>query len=600
MKTDMRIFDLFNARKRVVDRREMDYSNNKGERVKDLERDVERRSILGDRKKSDFESNSFRETYDDITKAEDEKQNNRGKIKDFSEKEDCNKKRVENQENLKETKKENFIASESVERNINDKPENYQQNLDTATKIIRDSIIVVSDKLGLDIGIPENILKEFSSNNLTEDVLEQFSEIMFALKGISQLLGKAAQENVALDIKGVIVEPHEAAALEQILRVEMFRLEVAFKSLGVAGDITRTVAEKMQKPAMDGGIPKAQEPAYLSMPQNQLEKFLGTLLKTEEEKIKAVVAQMSQLAKEQKPVAHTGALSELQKFKSNPPVDGADAKKVADTASKKLQRINPAVVSVDITKSIGEKPVETVKNREFWTFDPQVLRQLLKIDESKQNLTVEAKTDVNIQKTSFLSFSSGSSFSSNQNFQQMLNSSQDILDQVSQAEASPKGEGQAVNFAQKFQIATPLKNIEELVMQQVSRRLATAVKNGVHEVRLVMKPESLGDVRMTIHMEGDIVTARINVENQQVKQIIESNLQSLKDSLEEQNLQAGAFDVNVEHGFQSEENDPAESSNADLLARNASDISDENSEWDMTIGTETGRRFGSNTIEYFA
>ena len=45
------------------------------------------------------------------------------------------------------------------------------------------------------------------------------------------------------------------------------------------------------------------------------------------------------------------------------------------------------------------------------------------------------------------------------------------------------------------------------------------------------------------------LAARIQVENQQVKQIVESNLQLLKDALAEQNLQAGSFEVNVGDGW---------------------------------------------------
>ena len=123
----------------------------------------------------------------------------------------------------------------------------------------------------------------------------------------------------------------------------------------------------------------------------------------------------------------------------------------------------------------------------------------------------------------------------------------------------------------------------------------------MHEIRLILRPESLGDVRMTIRMEGDVVMARIHVENQQVKQIIESNLQSLKDSLEEQNLQAGNFDVNVNQGSEKEMQDLAHLGRSAQSRDNAEEIMQQDrDDKTMNIGTETGRRFGSNTIEYFA
>jgi flagellar hook-length control protein FliK len=105
---------------------------------------------------------------------------------------------------------------------------------------------------------------------------------------------------------------------------------------------------------------------------------------------------------------------------------------------------------------------------------------------------------------------------------------------------------------------------------------------------------------MTIQMDGDVVMARITVENQQVKQIIESNLQALRDSLEEQNLQAGAFDVNVNQGSQNEERESLASGRDVRGVNNTDELGNEPSADHLTAGTETGRRFGSNTIEYFA
>lgn len=135
-------------------------------------------------------------------------------------------------------------------------------------------------------------------------------------------------------------------------------------------------------------------------------------------------------------------------------------------------------------------------------------------------------------------------------------------------------------------------------MFQVTQRLSSAVKNGIHEIRLVLKPESLGDMRMTIQIEGDVVMAKINVESQQVKQIVENNLQALKDALEEQNLQAGAFDVNVNQG--NSENDESSSESGSHNAETMGPEEEGAFSSNLTVGTETGRRFGSNSIEFFA
>jgi flagellar hook-length control protein FliK len=135
-------------------------------------------------------------------------------------------------------------------------------------------------------------------------------------------------------------------------------------------------------------------------------------------------------------------------------------------------------------------------------------------------------------------------------------------------------------------------------------RFSLALKNGAHEVRLQLKPETLGEIKMQIRIEGDVVAARINVESQQVRQIVESNMQSLKDALAEHNLQAGAFDVNVGKGFGDNGHSgamQADAGNKRASGNGSADSSDESADQaEIAAGDETGRRFGKNTIEYFA
>jgi flagellar hook-length control protein FliK len=105
-------------------------------------------------------------------------------------------------------------------------------------------------------------------------------------------------------------------------------------------------------------------------------------------------------------------------------------------------------------------------------------------------------------------------------------------------------------------------------------------------------------------MDGDIVIAKIQVESQQVKQIVESNLQSLKDSLSEHNLQAGSFDVNVGSGWGRQ---PGEAGDGGFAKQHnvSGSLSGEDLQTSLETGTvahtgqETGRRFGSNTVEFF-
>jgi len=150
------------------------------------------------------------------------------------------------------------------------------------------------------------------------------------------------------------------------------------------------------------------------------------------------------------------------------------------------------------------------------------------------------------------------------------------------------------------------------VIRQISEKLNNAVRSGANEVRLILRPEALGEVRMSIRIQGDVVFARMRVESKQVKAVVESNLQSLKDSLNRQNLEFGAIDVEV--GAQSEGGkspgelwqemaDRSESSRGfrpGVAVNSDGTPIDSASDGFVSLGSDTGRRFGDNTFEYFA
>jgi flagellar hook-length control protein FliK len=65
------------------------------------------------------------------------------------------------------------------------------------------------------------------------------------------------------------------------------------------------------------------------------------------------------------------------------------------------------------------------------------------------------------------------------------------------------------------------------------------------EMAMELKPESLGKLQLKIVTEQGILTAKFVAESQQVKQILESNMQTLKDSLESQGFNVQGFSVSV-------------------------------------------------------
>lgn len=578
MKEDMRIMNPLNTEKRIPDRKESDYSMRKS-RVNNNAKDSSR---LDNAHPEDAKGTSFKETYDTVSKAKSGTRKSAEKTQGISRNANTEKCRNGKQRTDETIKCENVIANETAQMKAAD---DSKKSPETAIAIIQESLNVISEKLHLNIELA-NGLGDLDLEDPSDAVLEQFSEILFALKSISHLLEKAVGENVALDVNGRIIEPQEAAEIEQTLRMEIFRLEIAFEALGIAGDVSRAVAGKMNIPLMDGGVPQATDPINLFMPENQLKQILTNLMKTSEDQIKSVVSRIVALANEQGSGTYT--------------VDQTKEQDLGTRISALLKEQNPdgnKNVSINVADVKVEKHIDTGKSVELCSIDPQVMRRLLKID--GHNLSGEGNAEGKEGKAPVFTLPASSTLTSNQNFQQLFTMIHDPGEQVSEMDTSIRSEGQPVDMSAKLP-TMPFKNIEDSVIFQVTQKLANAVKSGIYEIRLILKPESLGDIRMTIQMDGDIVMARINVENQHVKQIIESNLQNLKNSLEEHNLHAGAFDVNVNKGFDNGEQDPAKPDKDVNIAGDTTGAGEGFFTGSVTVGTETGRRFGNNTIEYFA
>jgi flagellar hook-length control protein FliK len=68
------------------------------------------------------------------------------------------------------------------------------------------------------------------------------------------------------------------------------------------------------------------------------------------------------------------------------------------------------------------------------------------------------------------------------------------------------------------------------------------------ELHVSLKPEELGRISIRLVMEKGVMTGRIVVENSQVKELMESGLPQIKESLKSQNLDVSSFSVSVDLG----------------------------------------------------
>ena len=87
-------------------------------------------------------------------------------------------------------------------------------------------------------------------------------------------------------------------------------------------------------------------------------------------------------------------------------------------------------------------------------------------------------------------------------------------------------------------------------LNQIVEKAALNLKNGKSQVRIELKPEFLGSVRMKITTENHLVTVRILTELPVVKEMIENNISQLKTDLQSHGLEIDKLDVSVANDSQ--------------------------------------------------
>lgn len=86
---------------------------------------------------------------------------------------------------------------------------------------------------------------------------------------------------------------------------------------------------------------------------------------------------------------------------------------------------------------------------------------------------------------------------------------------------------------------------QELI-DQIVKKVDLLIKQNASEIKIDLKPEFLGRMTIKLVVEEGILTARFLTENQQVKHLLESNLNSLRQSLEAQGIRVEKAEVNVQ------------------------------------------------------
>lgn len=111
----------------------------------------------------------------------------------------------------------------------------------------------------------------------------------------------------------------------------------------------------------------------------------------------------------------------------------------------------------------------------------------------------------------------------------------DIVNQLSQAVQEVTESGSA-SF-------TDVQQAE--IIQQVIERIRVTSGTDMNRMELQLYPEHLGRLQIQVMMKNGVLTAQIHAETEMAKEAIESQLQQLKETFQEKQLQVEAVEVSV-------------------------------------------------------
>jgi flagellar hook-length control protein FliK len=107
--------------------------------------------------------------------------------------------------------------------------------------------------------------------------------------------------------------------------------------------------------------------------------------------------------------------------------------------------------------------------------------------------------------------------------------------------------GGAAGASQTVREPVTLPRLAETLKNEMVKHTGIILRNnGEGEINMVLKPESLGSVRVKFSVEDNNIVGKIFVENNTVKQIVESNLDNLTNSFHDQGFGKSMIEVFVQ------------------------------------------------------
>jgi len=114
------------------------------------------------------------------------------------------------------------------------------------------------------------------------------------------------------------------------------------------------------------------------------------------------------------------------------------------------------------------------------------------------------------------------------------------------ATATPKAQSAGSTTAAPEPDKTVLDRVSEArVLEQISRRIRLQPKNGANEIRIQLKPETLGQMQLRVLAQDQTISVKMVAETAMARDIIENNIGQLRADLNALGLNVEKLDVEI-------------------------------------------------------
>jgi flagellar hook-length control protein FliK len=405
---------------------------------------------------------------------------------------------------------------------------------------------------------------------------KEIADILSNLKAISSILDNTATSGEPIEIKGSLLQGKELSQLDDLLHQAVFKIEAAVNLLGISQSVSSTVAGNLGIPGMQG-IAVAKDPADKSMPAAYVDRVKAMSAPDPQQTIQGLIERLTSLLRDA----------------------GSD------------NQSSSAATATLVQRAMTGQPAAATMLNQVKPLGASVMRVILKVDAAQATSAENQKAanqseKMDLPKTQSIVMG-----------RDLLDPANVVQDNVSSA---PDGSAAArlldlsmqpaANALASARVQQMPERMDQSVVTQLVQNFSSMLKIGSHEVKIMLHPRELGDVHLSVKINGDQVIAKIQVENQQVKQIVESNLQSLKSTLAEHNLKTGSFTVDVSSNPGHDLADRGASYAGEGEGKSGSGMPVDHTAGaagtatvntgSVVLGHDTGRRYGSNSLEFYA